>query len=120
MNFQLGNYVQAAKAYEAFLSANPKAKNRDEALFYLGLSRALAGDSSRNMRQAEAAFKRLISEFPTSQYRNQAEFILGFQVQIDKLKSDLKERDDKIKKLSDELQALKEIDLQRHPSRPKQ
>jgi tetratricopeptide (TPR) repeat protein len=120
MNFQLGNYPQAIKAYEAYLSGNPKGKNRDLALFHLGLSRALAGDSNRDMRQAEAAFRRLISEFPTTQYRNQAEFILGLQVQIDKLKADLKEREDKIKKLSDELQALKDIDLQRRPSRPKE
>jgi hypothetical protein len=118
MNFRLGNYPKAIKAFEAYLSANPNAKSRDQALFHLGLSRALAVDSSRDMRQADAAFKRLISEFPKSQYKDQAEFILGFQVQIDKLKLDLKEREDRIKKLSEELQALKDIDLQRRPSRP--
>jgi len=117
-NFIVGNYAQAAKAFEEFLRNNPKARERDQALFQLGLSRALAGDSAREMRQAEAAFRQLIAEFPNSPYRNQAEFILGMQVQIDKLRSDVKEREDRIKKLTEELQTLKEIDLQRRPSRP--
>jgi TolA-binding protein len=118
MNFKVGNYRQAAHSFEAFLSANPKSDSRDQALFHLGLSRALANDSSRDLRQAEAAFKRLIAEFPNSPYSSQAEFILGLQAQLEKLRSDVKERDDKIKRLSEELQKLKEIDLQRRPSQP--
>ncbi len=118
MNFQAGNYRLAARSFEAYLNANPKSKNRDQALFHLGLSRMLANDSSRDMHQAEAAFKRLINEFPTSPHKSEAEFILGLQAQIERLKSDVKERDDKIKRLSEELQKLKEIDLQRKPSRP--
>jgi hypothetical protein len=117
MYFQLGNYHQAIKPLE-ISSSNSKAKNRDKALYLLGLSRALASDSSRDLRLSEAAFKKLISEFPHSPFKKQAELILSLQVQIDKLKADAKERDDRIKKLSDELQALKEIDLGRRPSRP--
>ena len=120
MNFQLGNYRQAAKACDAFLRNNTKSAKVDQALFYLGLSRALAPDSSRDLRQTELAFKRLISEFPKSPYRRQAEYILGLQVQIDKLRSDVKEQEERIKKLSDELQALKQIDLGRKPSQPPQ
>jgi len=118
INFRAGNYRQAARSFEDFLKANPESATRDQALFHLGLSRCLAGDSGRDLRQAEAAFKRLIVEFPNSQYRNQAELILGLQAQIDKLKSDVKDRDDKIKQLSEELLKLKEIDLKRRPSRP--
>jgi outer membrane protein assembly factor BamD (BamD/ComL family) len=119
MNFQIGNYAKAIKAFESYLTANPKAKNRDKALYHLGLSRALASGPLKDMRQAEIALKRLISEFPTSQYRNQAEFILGIQAQIERLRQDVKERDERIKQLSEELQALKEIDMQRRPSRAK-
>jgi len=118
LNFQAGNYGQAIRSFEDFLSANPKSKNRDQALFHLGLSHALANDTSRDMRQAEAVLKRLITEFPNSPYKNQAEFILGLQAQIEKLRSDVKDREDKIKRLSEELQKLKEIDLQRRPSHP--
>jgi TolA-binding protein len=116
--FKAGNYRQAIQSLEGFIRDNPKSSRRNQALFYLGLSRALANDSSRDLTKAETAFKRLITEFPKSQYRSQVEFILGLQAQIERLKSDVKERDDRIKQLSDELRRLKEIDLQRRPSRP--
>ena len=119
MYFQVGNYPQAAKALDASVR-DPKAKDRDRALFLLGFSRALAGDNSRDLRHAEAHWKRLISEFPNSIYKGPAEFLLGLQAQIEKLRSDAKERDEKIKNLSEELQVLKDIDLQRRPSRPKE
>jgi TolA-binding protein len=120
LNFQIGNYLQAIQAYDAYLRGNPKSKDSDKALFHLGLSRALANDQNRNLRRAEAAFRRLILEFPDSSYRDQAELILGLQSQIDKLHADVKDRDEKIRKLSEELQVLKEIDMQRRPSRPKE
>ncbi len=113
MNFQAGKYVEAAKSYEAFLGEDPKARDRDKALYYLGLARALTSDSSR----AEAAFKRLISQFPRSQYKSPAQFILNLQEQIEKLKLEVKDLDDKVKRLSEELQKLKDIDMQRRPSR---
>jgi TolA-binding protein len=116
--FKVGNYQQAITEFEQALSTDPKSKYRDQALLYLGLCHALAADSNRDLRKAEAVFRQLIAEFPSSHYKSQAEFILGLQVQIDKLRSDVKERDDRIKKLSEELKVLKEIDLQRRPSRP--
>ncbi len=118
MNFQLGNYSQAIRLLETFLQENPKSGNRDKALFYLGFSRFLANDPDRDARQAEAALNRLLSEHPNSQFRGPAEFILGLGAQIEKLRSDIRDRDEKIKRLSEELQKLKEIDLQRRPSRP--
>jgi hypothetical protein len=118
LNFQVGNYKKAAEAYESFLRNNPKAGHRDTALFHLGLSRALARDSERDWHQAEMAFKKLLSEFPTSRYNAQAEFILGLHAQIERLRSGVKEREDRIKRLSEELQKLKDIDMQRRPARP--
>ena len=113
--FRAGNYKQASLSFEKFLAAYPKSKYREPALFYMGLSRAIASDSSRDPLQAEAALRRLITEFPESAYRKQAEYMLSLQSQIDKLKADVKERDDKINLLNDELKRLKEIDLQRRP-----
>ncbi len=117
-HFKAGNYRQAIQSFEAFLLGNPKSTRRDQALFYLGLSRLLASDSSRDQSQADAAFSRLIKEFPQSQYRNQAELILGLHAQIERLRADVKERDDRIRQIRDELRRLKEIDLQRRPTRP--
>jgi hypothetical protein len=116
-SFEAGNYRQAAQAYEKFLNAFHNAPNRDRALFHLGFSLALSGDD-RNLIQAETVLRRLISEFPKSPYRRQAEWILDLKTRIERLQSDVKERDERIRQLSDELRKLKSIDLDRRPSRP--
>jgi tetratricopeptide (TPR) repeat protein len=117
MSFQLGNYAKAAKYYEAFLNAFPKTQGRDTALYHLALCRALATDSSRDLNQTEAALRKLISEHPESRLKDQAVFILGLIGQAEKLRTEVKERDEKNKRLSEELQKLKDIDMQRRPSR---
>jgi tetratricopeptide (TPR) repeat protein len=117
--FHMGKYSEAIKEYEPWLEKTPpNAKDRDLALFHVGLSYALDENSGRNVRRAEVTLKHLISGFPDSLYRDQAEFILGLLAQIEKLSADVNERDERIKKLSKELQVLKDIDLQRRPSRP--
>jgi hypothetical protein len=118
INFKAGDYSKAVRSFEDYLKTGTKSENRDLALFYLGLSRALANNANRSFRRAEDALKRLIAEFPTSPYRGPAELILGLQAQVDSLQSDVKEKEAKIKQLSEELQKLKEIDMQRRPSRP--
>jgi hypothetical protein len=112
-NFQTGNYLRAAYYFDAFLKADPKSIDRERAMFYLCIARALSPDSSR----AETTFKRLVSEFPKSQYKKPAEVILDLQAQIEKAKTEAKDLDDKVKRLSEELQKLKDIDMQRRPSR---
>jgi hypothetical protein len=117
-SFKAGDYSKAARSFEDYLRTGSRSENRDRALFYLGLSRALSNNANRNMRRAEDALKRLIVEFPASLYKGPAELMLGLQAQIENLQSDLKEKEAKIKQLSEELQKLKEIDMQRRPSRP--
>lgn len=117
-SYLVGNYPQTIKSCEEYLQENPTARERDQCLFLLGISLALSNDSARNLRQAQVALKRLISEFPTSPYRPEAEFFLEQQGKIERLQSDVREREERIKKLTEELQILKEIDLQRRPSRP--
>ena len=115
--FAAGNYRQAAQAFEKFLYIFPKAPNSDRALLNLGFSLALSG-GDRDLFQMEAALRRLISEFPKSPYRTQAEWILDLKTRIERLQSDVKDRDQRINQLSEELRKLKSIDLDRRPSRP--
>jgi TolA-binding protein len=116
-NFEAGNYRQAAQAFEKFLNAFPKAADRDRALFHYGFSLALSGND-KDLIQTEAAFRRLIAEFPKSPYRRQAEWILDLKTRAERLQADVKDRDERIRQLSDELRKLKSIDLDRRPSRP--
>lgn len=117
-SFKAGDYGKASILFEEYIGTGSSSENRDLALFHLFLSRTLMGNSGRNSRRAEDALKRLVNEFPKSPYRDSAELIVGLQAQIENLKSDVKEKEIKIKQISEELQKLKEIDLQRRPSRP--
>ena len=116
-DFAAGNYKQAAHAYQKFLSTFPKAADRDRALFHFGFSLALSG-SDPDLLQTEAALRRLITEYPQSPYRWQTEWILNLKTRIEQLQSNVKERDERIRQLSDELRKLKSIDFDRRPSRP--
>jgi TolA-binding protein len=115
--FRAGDYKQAVQSYEMYLKVMPNSKDCEQALFYSGLSYLLASEPDKNMRKADAAFKKLIADFPKSAYSRQAAFILGLQEQVDKLRSEMKERDEKIKKLNDEINKIKEIDIKRRPAK---
>lgn len=117
-SFRAGDYEGAAQLFEDYLQDTANSENRDLALFHLFLSRRLLNNSGRNVRKAEEALRQIMTELPKSSYRDIAEHILSLQAQIESLKSDGKEKEAKIKQLSDELQKLKEIDMQRRPSKP--
>jgi hypothetical protein len=117
-SFRAKNYAMAARSLEDYLKKNPASSSRDMVLFRLGLSLELADNSDANARRAEETLKRLVVEFPESPYSGPAKVILGLQSRVGDLKTDLREKDAKIKQLSEELQKLKEIDMQRRPSGP--
>ncbi len=116
-DFENAKYMSAARGYEQYLKM-PDPKNQPRALFHLGMSRLLSGGTPRDMRRAEVAFKTILNMFPDGPYRDQAEFILGLQAQIERLRNDVKDRDEKVRQLGEELQKLKSIDMQRKPTRP--
>lgn len=173
-HFKAGQYLDAAQAYEYYLRQNPNAPDRDETLFRLAMSYALAGNEPENFRRAQNLLRTQFTQFPDSQYRPAVEYILSLQTDIDRLRVDLREKsdrireqeealkikdssiaeigknieerenllrykdrilrekerillergktiqelEDKILKLSQELDRMKRIDLQRQPSRP--
>lgn len=115
--FQAGDYALASQSFEAFLLEHPKSPDREYALYFLGLSRAVAQDSGRDLLQAEAAFRRLIAEFPQGVYRRPAEYVLRLRARIDRLTAEAGEREERIRRLEEELERLKAIDLGRKPGR---
>jgi hypothetical protein len=121
--FQGGNYAEAIRFYEKYLQEDPVTQYRDVAIFKLGISHILACLSAecrtRSLERSQEQFKRLVSLFPRSPYSAEARFILSLQSDIDKLKLEARSREDRIKKLADELERLKKIDLERQTSRTK-
>lgn len=111
--FQSGKYADAARSYNQYIQQDIVTQFKDAATFKMGLAMALACTSSDCRARSQEQFKVLLSHFPQSPYSPEARFILSLQGDIDKLKADTKSRDDKIKKLTDELERLKKIDLER-------
>jgi hypothetical protein len=122
-NFQTGNYAEAIRFYERYLQEDPVTQYRDVVIFKLGISHTLVCASAecrtRSLEKSQEQFKRLVSLFPRSPYSVEARLILGLQSDIEKLKTEARSREDRIKKLTDELERLKKIDLERQTSRTK-
>ena len=111
--FRQGDYANAVRFYELYLKGNPSGLNRDRTLFYLALAYFFPGSPVRNSERAEELLKRLLSEFAESPYVSQVRFILGLQDELQNLRSTAREREEAMKRLQEELEQLKEIDMQR-------
>lgn len=116
--FDGGEYGKAAEAYEQYVNTNAPAPNQDRALFRLGLTYSFADSPVKESQKAVRALRRLVSTFPESIYRREAELILALQTASERLRSDVREKDERIKTLNAELERLKRMDMRRPPPRP--
>ncbi len=118
-SFRNGNYADAIQSYEQYLRDDPVTQYKDVARYKLGLAYALTCSSPECRKRSSDQFRRLVSQFPQSPYSVQAQYILSLQNDLEKLRQDAKTNDEKIKKLTEELDRLKAIDLERQPTRIK-
>jgi len=110
--FAAGNYDDAVRGYEEYLRTNTSGVLRDEALFYLALSYAVRPNA--DWQHATTVLKQLIDESPdTSLFKPPAMLIVSLHSQVDQLNGDNKQRDQRIKQLTTELDRLKKIDSER-------
>ena len=119
-HFRQGNYPEAILDFKIVLQHNPQPNWKVEALYFLGLSYALSPGSRQNLSEAKTSLNQIVKEFPQSDYRSPAELILRLMERLDQLNLSVSERDKSIQKLREELDRLKEIDLKRRPSFPKE
>jgi tetratricopeptide (TPR) repeat protein len=117
-DFDNARYVLAARSYELYLKDYPSKTNDDRILFRLGLCYALADSSAAGFRKARDRFERLIALYPDSPYKPQAKLIMALQDQIEQKAAELQNNEERIRQLTEELNKLKKIDMQRQPSRP--
>ena len=111
--FLSGKYVEAVKSYERYIRDYPVTQFKDVAMFKAGMAQALACPSPECRARSQDQFRRLVARFPQSPYSAEARFVLTLLGENDKMKSEAKARDDRLKKLTDELERLKKIDLGR-------
>jgi outer membrane protein assembly factor BamD (BamD/ComL family) len=132
ISFEKADYGQAVLAYENYLSGTPDPKEHDRVLYRLALAYAIPGHASHNPERSTELLNRLVSLFPESPLKPQAQYMLrlqaesenlkaineSIQAELEKTRAGVKERDERIRLLRDELDKLKKIDLERRPSRP--
>jgi outer membrane protein assembly factor BamD (BamD/ComL family) len=113
--FVAGNYEEAGRAYENFLRTGPAQENarRHEALFYLALTFALRPAPATDWQRAVTIFKQLVDEYPDSSFRVQANLILALRSEVDQAAGEVRQRDQRLKQLTTELDRLKKIDADR-------
>jgi outer membrane protein assembly factor BamD (BamD/ComL family) len=133
--FEKADFGQAVLAYENYLRGNPDPSDHDRVLFRLALAYAIPDHPSHNPARSTELLNRLVALFPRSPLKPQAEYILrlqaeseslkasnestqAIQAELEKTRAGLRERDERIKLLREELDKLKKIDLERRPSRP--
>jgi len=109
--FDSGDFTQAVRWYTAYLQSYPEASGTDRVLFRLGVSQS--SNAAPKDPAGNDAFNRLIREYPQSTYLAPARMILSLRAEIVRLQSDAKAREERVKQLSDELERLKKIDLDR-------
>ena len=140
--FATGDFVAAASFYEEYLKSG-SAKDRDLALYHLGLALALQGATTEILEKSQNTLQQLLQEYPQTAHFSEATLLLSLQTEIkklsnaadqkeaelngtrtrqqaeiDKLKNEIKEQQARIKTLTEELQRLRDIDMERRPSRP--
>jgi hypothetical protein len=102
--FSAGEFLQAAQAYETYLQAGPDVPNRDRAIFRLAISYALAGGEQENFRKTQSLLRTLFTQYPESQYKSVSQYILSLQAEIDLLRVDIREQEDRIREQDASLQ----------------
>ena len=115
--FRIGNYAEAEKAYNTHLRNQPAAENQDLTLIRLAIVYAVAPDPVRNPERSAASLNRLVSSFPQSTWRPQAELMLELHAKVSKLQSEVVEKDDTIRRLSIEAEAAQKLDAEAHRTR---
>jgi TolA-binding protein len=116
--FAIGNYSGAIQDYEKFLHDYPVHKDVPQASFRLGLAYALSGPSAQNQRKALEVLRSVVKDHPFNPYRVPSEYILSLLAEIERLKTENDAKEDSIKRLKEELERIKKIDMERRPTKP--
>jgi len=117
-SYETGDFPGAIGAFEVFLKEHPGHHEAARISFQLAIAYALSPPTEKSKRQATDQFRRVVQSYPESVYRREAEFILRLNADLDKLRSEGQAKDEKIKRLTEELERIKKIDLERRPPRP--
>jgi len=111
--FAAGEYLQAARAYEAYLGSDPETGSAtSRALYRLAVTYGSRSSSLYDPEKSVALLERLLAEDPKGEYTLAAEVILQLHEEIASLSAIVASRRDLIQTLIADLSSLQE-DLDR-------
>ena len=107
--FAAGEYLQAARAYEAYLESNPESGSAtSRALYRLAVTYGSTSSSLHDPQMSVALLERLLAEDPDGEYSLAAEVMLQQQREIVSLSAVVASRRDLIQALIGDLSRLQE------------
>jgi hypothetical protein len=90
---------------------------KDQALYRMALSSAFSDSGPQSASRTLGYLQQLVARYPKSSYVPEARLIIDLIQEIQKLRADVRERDERVKRLAGELERLKKIDMQRRAPR---
>lgn len=128
--FAAGDYAAAAEAYETRLARQGDVEDGDAALLRLAVLYLAMGTPRHEPMKGERALRRLVERYPSSPFRESAEYILSLRrrieeleedvsrassqaAELEELEEDLSRARSRVAELERRLEELKRIDLER-------
>ena len=104
--FTAGNYAEAARRYDRYLQVQPSGERRPEALFREAISLASIPNTNPDWSRINGLLKDVVDHHSGSPFWAPSNVILS-------LTADSQKREQKLKQLTNELDKLKQIDVER-------
>jgi len=106
---RLGNYSAATVKYEQILNRHPRVGDR--ALFQLGVMYLLPQNKQKDYTKALESFQRIADHYPQSRYRKPADAFVALIADMAGADRKLGAQHKQIEKLEQQLEQLKEVDM---------
>jgi len=116
--FNLKDYPVAVEFYESYLSEFPDTENAETACFRIAVSHCLPASSLYSVDGCRDLLNQLVQKYPESVHSISAALLLKHYSDLDRLRTDSAALKRKVSELTEELEKLKSIDLQRRKDLP--
>jgi len=124
--FEAGEYARAIEAYSAYLRATPGGPYADRVVFRMAMAYSLPESPERNPARAAELLGDLIRNYPASPFHPPAELLVRQQAELQekqqelqaqqsevvRLLADLGARESEIQSLAQELERVRQVDLE--------
>lgn len=106
-------YEEAERAYSSHLSTRPDDPRNDRVLLRQALIFLVYGAPERDEERGEGSLRELATRFPASPLREAADYVLALRSEVRSLRGDSARSAQRARRLEEQMEALKRIDLER-------